>query len=82
MRLLIKLLRALILGTKLDIQEVTTLNLGAKLNIQVVTTLAVMLGALLLVMRSGIQRITVQTSQQRVAQEAEIVQGRFAVTEQ
>ncbi len=53
------------------------LNLGLKLNIGVVFALLILLVGITTTARIAVQRLTVRTGRQRVAQEAKVIQSRF-----
>jgi GAF domain-containing protein/HAMP domain-containing protein len=57
------------------------LNLGVKLNVVVVLTLATLLATFVIVVDRNVRTLTVRMGQQRVEQEIEVIQGRFAETE-
>jgi GAF domain-containing protein/HAMP domain-containing protein len=58
------------------------LSLSVKLDVMVVLTLAILLATILIVTDRSVNNLTVQMGQQRVAQEARMMQSRFEEAEQ
>jgi GAF domain-containing protein/HAMP domain-containing protein len=64
------------------LRPLRNLRLGIKLNIVVLFVLVLLLIAILFIMRSSIQNLTLQIGRQRALQETELVQKRFVEREQ